>query len=156
MNITATLIGQMMTFAVLVWFIMKYLWDPMTRMLEERKIRIADGLAAAERGKHEHELAQSRALDVIKDGKQQAAEIIAQAQKRAAEIVEESKDQARAEGQRIVHSANAEIEQEINRAREHLRQDVAKLAVAGASQVLQREIDESSHDALLTELAAKI
>lgn len=156
MNITATLFGQMMTFAVLVWFVMKYLWDPMTQMLDERKVRIADGLAAAERGKHEHELAQKRARDVIKEGKEQAAEIIAQAQKRAVDIVEESKEQARGEGERIIHSANAEIEQEINRAREHLRQEVAKIAVAGASKVLQREIDDSSHDALLSELVAKI
>ena len=156
MNITATLIGQMMTFAVLVWFIMKYLWDPMTQMLEDRKVRIADGLAAAERGKHEQELAQNRALEVIKEGKQHAADIIAQAQKRANEIVEESKDQAKEEGVRIVHAANAEIEQEIHRAREQLRKSVASIALTGAEKVLAREIDESSHDALLTELAGKI
>ena len=97
MNITATLIGQMITFAVLVWFVQRFLWEPMLRMLEDRKARVAEGLAAAERGKHEHEMAQNRALELIKEGKQQSAELIAQAQRRASEIVDEAKDQARIE-----------------------------------------------------------
>lgn len=156
MNVTATLFGQMLTFAVLVWFVNRFLWGPMTRMMEDRKKRIADGLAAAERGKHEQELAEKRAAEVIHEAKEQASEIIAQAQKRSNEIVEEAKDSARAESERIVAAANAEIEQEVHRAREQLRGQVATLAVAGASRIMEREIDAANHQQMLDELAAEI
>ena len=96
MNVTATLIGQIIVFALLIWFVNRFLWGPLTRVMEDRKKRIADGLAAAERGKHEQELAAQHAADVLKEAKDKAAEIIAQAQKRASEIVEEAKDTARA------------------------------------------------------------
>jgi len=155
-NVTATLIGQMLTFAVLVWFINRYLWDPMTRMMEDRRKRIADGLAAAERGKHEQELAERRAKEHIHEAKEKAAEIIAQAQRRANEMIEEAKEAARAEGERIKASANAEIDQEVNRAKQALRGQVVSLSVAGASRVLRREIDDKAHEELLKDLVAQI
>ena len=156
MNINATLLGQAIAFFVFVWFCMKYVWPPIIAALDERKKKIADGLAAAERGKHEQELAQQRAAEVIAQAKQEAATIIAQAQKRANEIVDESKNTARVEGERILASANAEIEQEVNRAREQLRGQVVSIAVAGAGKVLKREIDAKAHDELLKDLVAQI
>ena len=156
MNINATLIGQSIAFFLFVWFCMKFVWPPIMSALEERKKKIADGLAAAERGKHEHELAQKRAKDVIQEAKEQAANIIAQAQKRASEIVEESKETARTEGERMISAASAEIEQEVNRAKEQLRGQVVTLSVAGAAKVLDREIDESAHDELLQDLVSQI
>lgn len=156
MNINATLIGQSITFIVFVWFTMKYVWPPIMSALEERKKKIADGLAAAERGKHEQELAEQRAAELIAQAKQEAAAIIAQAQKRANEIVDESKNTARVEGERILATANAEIEQEVNRAREQLRGQVVSIAVAGAGKVLKREIDAKAHDDLLQDLVAQI
>lgn len=156
MNINATLIGQSIAFFIFVWFCMKYVWPPIMKALEERKAKIADGLAAAERGQHEQELAEKRAVEVIHEAKEQASEIIAQAQKRANEIVEEAKDNARAEGERLVAAANAEIEQEMNRAKEHLRGQVVSLSVAGASKVLSREIDEKAQEDLLKDLVAQI
>ena len=105
-----TLLGQMGTFAVLVFFVWRFLWGPLTRVLEERTKRIADGLAAAERGKHEQELAERRAADVIKEARSEAQEIIARGEKRATEIIEESKSEARAEGGgRIVASMTATL-----------------------------------------------
>jgi F-type H+-transporting ATPase subunit b len=155
-NVTATLIGQMLTFAVLVWFIRGVLWDPMLRMLEERKKRIADGLAAADRGLKEKELGEKRAMEVIHEARDKAAEVIALAQKRAAEIIEEAKEAGRAEGERMVAGARAEIEQEANRARETLRQDVINLALKGAEQILAREVDATQHRAMLDKLAAEL
>ncbi len=156
MNINATLIGQAISFIFFVWFTMKFVWPPIMSALEERKKKIADGLAAAERGKHEQELAEQRAKEVISEAKQEASNIIAQAQKRANEIVEEAKETARAEGDRIVAAANAEIEQEVNRAKEHLRGQVVSIAVAGAGKVLRREIDAKAHDDLLQDLVSQI
>ena len=156
MNINATLIGQAISFAVFVWFCMKYVWPPIMAALEERKTKIADGLAAAERGKHEQELAEQRAKDLLKEAKEEAAGILAQAQKRASEIVEEAKDTARTEGDRIVAAANAEIEQEVNRAKENLRGQVVSLAVAGAGKVIGKELDAAAHDALLQDLVSQI
>ena len=156
MNINLTLLGQSLTFIVFVWFCMKFVWPPIMNALEERKKKIADGLAAAERGAHEQELAEKRAAEVLHEAKQQAQDILAQAQKRASEIIEESKTTAREEGERILAAANAEIEQEANRAREELRGQVASLAIAGASKVLKREVDAAANEDLLKDLVAQL
>ena len=156
MNINATLIGQSIAFFVFVWFVMQFVWPLLIHALEERKERIADGLAAAEKSKQEQALAEKAAVEHIAEAKQQAADIVALAQKRASEIVEEAKDGAKEEASRIKAAANAEIEQEVNRAREHLRQQVAAIAIAGAEKVLKREIDEKAHGDLVNELIAQI
>ncbi|MEJ2693562.1 MAG: F0F1 ATP synthase subunit B [Candidatus Thiodiazotropha sp.] len=156
MNINLTLIGQLLTFVIFVWFTMKYVWAPITGALETRKKEIADGLAAAERGQHEQELAKERAKDVLHEAKSQAADIVAQAQKRGAEIVDEAKGTARTEGERIVQAAQAEIEQETNRAREHLRTKVGELAVSGAEKILRKEINASAHKDIVEALAKEI
>ena len=156
MNINLTLFGQMISFAVFVWFTMKYVWPPILHALAERKSKIAEGLAAAERGHREQELGQKRAKDILREAKQQASEIMSQAQQRAAEIVEESKAEARAEGERLISAAKAEIEQETNRAREELREKVAGLAVAAAGKILQKEIDAAAHKALIDSFANRI
>lgn len=156
MNINLTLIGQSITFAVFVWFCMKYVWPPIMAALAERKKLIADGLAAGERGKHELELASKRAADVLREAKQQAAEVIAQAEKRGTEIIEEAKHAAKAEGDRMIAAARAEIEQEATRAREMLREQVAVLAVAGAERILRREIDAKAHADLLEALKKEL
>lgn len=156
MNINLTLIGQLLTFVVFVWFTMKFVWTPIMGALEKRRKEIADGLAAAERGQHEQELAKERVKDVLHDAKVQAGDIVAQAQKRASEIIDEAKGNARTEGERLLHAAQAEIEQETNRAREQLREKVAELAVAGAEKILQKEIDAAAHKDIVNALANEI
>ena len=156
MNITATLFAQIVAFALFIWFVNKVLWGPVTKMLADRQKRIADGLAAADKGKHEMELAEERAKELLRDAKNQASEIIAQAEKRGNEIVEESKQTARTEGERIKATAQAELDQEVNRAREQLRSQVAGIAVAGAQRILSREIDAKAHSDLLKDLVAQI
>lgn len=156
MNMNLTLIGQAISFAIFVWFCLKYVWPPVLKALEERESRIADGLAAAERGKHELELAEQRAGDVIRDGKDKAQDFITQAQKRADEIVEAAKVTAREEAERIKAAASAEIEQNRNQARDDLRAHVARLAVSGAEQILMREVDEKAHREVLDKLAANL
>ena len=149
MNINMTLIGQSITFAIFVWFCMKFVWPPIVSALEARKKLIADGLAAADRGKHELELAAKRASETMHEAKLKASDIIAQAEKRAMQIVEEAKDAAKDEGDRMIASAKAEIEQESHRAREALRGEVAALVVAGAGKVLRREVNAQAHADLL-------
>jgi F-type H+-transporting ATPase subunit b len=156
MNITVTLIGQMVAFILLIWFVNKVLWGPLSKMMADRQKRIADGLSAADKGKHELDLAEKRAKDVLKDAKGQAAEIIVHAQKRATEIEEEAKEKARAEAERIVAAARAEIEREVNQAKEQLRAHVASIALSGVEKILKKEIDAKTHNALLTDLAAQI
>jgi F-type H+-transporting ATPase subunit b len=156
MNINLTLFMQMIAFGVFVWFCMKYVWPPIVNALAERKTKIAEGLAAAERGHHEQELGQKRAKEIMHEAKQQAAEIVSQAQRRAADIVEEAKGDARSEGERLVAAAKAEIEQETNRAREELREKVAELAVAAAGKILEKEIDAAAHKSLVDSFAKQI
>lgn len=156
MNVTATLFGQILVFALLIWFIKAFLWEPMRNVMENRKKRIADGLAAAERGQKEQEEAEQQVRQQLNAAKQQASEIISQAQRRASEIVEEAKREAREEGERIKAAAQSDIEQEINRAREGLRKQVAMISIAAAEQVLKKEIDAKAHSAVLDDLAAQI
>ena len=156
MNINATLIGQSIAFFVFVWFVMKYVWPPLIAALDERKKTIADGLAAAERGQHEQELAEKKAAEYLKDAKEQATDVLAQAQKRASEIIEEAKNGAKEEAERIVAAAQASIDQEVNRAKEQLRQQVASIAVSGAEKVLKREIDEKAHADIVDDLITQI
>jgi F-type H+-transporting ATPase subunit b len=156
MNINLTLIGQLLAFVVFVWFTKKFVWTPIIAALNERKAKIADGLAAAERGQHEQELAKERAVEELKKAKAQAAEIINQANKRAGEIVDEAKENARSEGERILAAAQAEIEQETNRARETLRGKVAELAVSGAEKILRREINSDAHSEVLDAVAKQL
>lgn len=156
MNINVTLFLQMISFAAFVWFCMKFVWPPIVNALAERKTKIAEGLAAAERGQHEQELGQKRAKEIMHEAKQQAAEVVNQAHKRAAELMEEAKGDARSEGERLITAAAAEIELEANRAREELREKVAALAVAAAEKILQKEIDASAHATLVDSFAKQL
>lgn len=156
MNVNATIIGQLITFWILIWFVMKYVWGPITSMMEARAKRIADGLAAGERGKHELDLASKRGTQVLHEAKQKASEILAQAEKRAGQIVEDGKASAKVEGDRLLAGAKAEIEQEVHRAKEGLRQQVADLAVAGAEKILRREIDAKAHAELLASIKSEL
>ncbi len=154
MNVTATLFGQMITFAVLIWFINRVLWEPLTRAMTERAGRIKEGLEAAEHGKEQEKLAEKHAKKTIRKAKDRASEIIIHAQERSSEIMEGAKKDAKEESRRILAAAQAEIEREINQARERLRRDMAGLIVEGAGQVLKSEIDAARHDALLNDLTA--
>lgn len=149
MNINLTLIGQSITFAIFVWFCMKFVWPPIVTALEVRRKQIADGLAAADRGKHELELAARKSAEFLHEAKLKAADIITQAEKRSAQIVDEAKNLAKVEGERQIAAAQAEIGQEIHRARESLREQVADLVVAGAEKVLRREVNAQAHADLL-------
>jgi F-type H+-transporting ATPase subunit b len=155
-TLNATLIGQAITFAILIWFIMRFVWPPIMAALDERARKIEEGLAAAERGKRDLELAAKRAADVLREAKQKAAEIITQGERRRDEIIEEAKSTAKAEGERLLSGARAEIGQEIYRAREALRQQVSELAVAGAERILRREIDPKAHADLLAAIQSQI
>jgi F-type H+-transporting ATPase subunit b len=156
MNINLTLIAQMIAFAVFVAFCMKYVWPPIMKALEERANKIAEGLAAAERGEQEQELGRKRALEVMHKAKADAAEIVSQAQKRYNEILEQAKRDADAEAARRKAAANAELEQQTNRAREELRERVSNLAVAAAEKILQKEIDANAHKALVESFAKQV
>ena len=156
MNITATLFAQVSAFVLLIWFVNKFLWGPLSTMMADRTKRIADGLAAGEKGKHELELAEKRAKESLHEAKVQAGEIIAQAEKRANEIIDEAKGKAREEGDRIKAAANAEIEQEANRAKEQIREQVASIAVAAAGKILEKEVDAKAHEKLIKDLATQI
>lgn len=154
MNINLTLIGQSIAFAIFVWFCMKFIWPPIVKALEDRRTRIADGLAAAEEGRREKEKAEEEVEERLKEAREQAKDIIANAKKQAEGVVEEARDEARAEGERILKAARAEIDQQTNQAREELRREVVKIALSGAEQVLMREVDPKAHSDALNKLAS--
>jgi F-type H+-transporting ATPase subunit b len=155
-SINLTLIVQMVVFALLIWFTMKFVWPMVLGALDERARRIADGLAAAEQGQKDLAQAQTRADEAIREARSKAVQIVDQAQHRANELIDQAKVAALAEGERLVASAQQQIQLESQRARETLRKEVAGLALAGASQLLEREIDPKAHKELLDRLAGQI
>ena len=156
MDPNISLIGQMVTFLIFVGVVMKFIWPPLMEAVEERRKKIADGLAAAERGQQDLAKAESRVEELITDARGQAAEILDQARARANEIIAEGKAEGQRERDRQLMAARAEIEQETNSAREALRNQVSAVALAGAEKILKREIDAASHEALLADMAQQI
>ncbi|HNH42972.1 MAG TPA: F0F1 ATP synthase subunit B [Agitococcus sp.] len=156
MNINATLLGQAISFAIFVWFCMKFVWPPLTAALAERQKKIADGLNAASKAQDDLKAAQDQVAQELKAAKDQAAQLIEQANRRAGQLVEEAKSQAVVESERIKAQAREQIEQETNRARDQLRAQVAALAVAGAEKILQAEVNANAHAAMLSKLAAEL
>lgn len=156
MDINITLIVQMLVFISFVWFTMKFVWPPLSRALEERQEKIAAGLAAAERGRKELELAQHRVTTELKQAKAQAHDIIEKANYRAAQLLEEAKEDARHEAQRQIKLAQEQFAQEVNSTKASLRMQLASLAVAGAEKILGREVDENTNKALLDQLIEEI
>ena len=152
MSINATLIGQAIWFALFIWITMKYVWPPLQKAMADRQAQIAEGLAAAERGKHEQDLAAKRSADALRQAKETSAEIVAQAEKRAQQIVDEAKGNAKVEADKVVAGAKAEIDQEVERAKQQLRERVAELAVAGAEKILRKEVNASVHANMLAAL----
>ena len=156
MNLNATLFAQIIVFFILVWFTMRFVCPPIAKALDERADKIAEGLAAAERGKSDFEQAEKKVAELLAEGRNQVAEMVTNAEKRAAQIVEEAKSQASHEAARITAQAKADVDQEANRAREALREQVAALAVKGAESILRREVDVQQHAQILSTLKQEL
>ncbi|MEW6099484.1 MAG: F0F1 ATP synthase subunit B [Pseudomonadota bacterium] len=156
MNLNATLLAQIVVFAILWWFTMKFVWPPITKALDERAKKIADGLAAADKAKLELSAANKRVEEQLAQTRDEAAKVLADAEKRAQAIIEEAKKRAEDEGAKIVAQAKAEAEQQMVQAREALREQVAVLAVKGAEQILKREVNAGVHADLLNRLKTEL
>ena len=156
MDINMTLLGQTIAMIVFVWFTMKFIWPPVMNAIEERQTKIADGLAAAERGQQSLDSAKEEAAAIVSDARKQATGILDQAHARANEIIAAGKAEGARERERQLQAGRAEIEQEANRAREELRGQVSAIAVASAEKILMREIDPRTHEDILTRLAAEL
>lgn len=154
MNITITLIAQSLSFFLFVVFTMKYIWPPLTEALEQRRKKIADGLAEAEEGHRQLEAAEKEVSALLSEGKRKSREIIGQAEKRRDEIIEQARRDADAEGERILAAARSEVAQQRQSAKDTLRAEVSALAIIGAERILQREVDKTAHNEVLNKLSA--
>ena len=152
MNLNLTLLGQMITFAVFIWFTMKFVWPPIMKAIRQRQKEIADGLAAAERGKKELELAKHRSVETIRDAKLKASQLIDQAHARALQIVEEAKETARHDVEHMLQHGKEEVTQMMETARDHIREEVSTLAVTGAEKIMEKDVDQKTHDKMLNHL----
>ncbi len=156
MNLNATLFFQMIVFFVLAWFTMKFVWPPLTKAMDDRRQKIADGLAAAEKGKADLAQAQARVSLMEAAAKTENHARVAEAEKQAAALIDQARREAEAEKARIVAQARQDALQEAQRVRETLRGEVAVLAVKGAEQILRREVDAKAHAELLDQLKAQL
>jgi F-type H+-transporting ATPase subunit b len=157
MNISVTqMLSQVVMFAAFIWFCARFVWPPLMRAIENRQKQVAEGLAAAEKGRQSLEQSARQAEQTIAEARARATEIIGQAERRATQLIEEARAAAKEEGNREKAAAKAEIEQEYTRAREQLRGHVAALAVAGAEKILRREVDARTHGDLLADVSSQL
>ncbi|HET8869777.1 MAG TPA: F0F1 ATP synthase subunit B [Aquabacterium sp.] len=156
MNLNATLIAQIVVFMILWWFTMKFVWPPITKALDERAGKIADGLAAADKAKLELANANKSVQEQLSQSREEIAKRIADAEKRGNALVEDAKSRATAEADKIVADAKAEAAQLVVQAREALREQVAGLAIKGAEQILRREVSAQVHADLLNRLKSEL
>ena len=156
MNINSTLFLQAVVFAILVWFTMKFVWPPITKALDERALKISDGLAAADKAKSELASANKRVESELATSRNETAARLADADRRGQGIVEEAKARAVEEANKIIAAAQSEAAQQTVKAREALREQVALLAVKGAEQILRKEVNAGVHADLLSRLKAEL
>ncbi|PIQ42861.1 MAG: F0F1 ATP synthase subunit B [Gammaproteobacteria bacterium CG11_big_fil_rev_8_21_14_0_20_46_22] len=156
MQINLTLIGQMITFGIFIWFTMKYIWPPLIKAIHDRQARIAEGLSAADKGQKELELAKHRSVKLLQEAKLEASQLIEKANKRSNEILEEAKEKSRIESQNIIENAKKDVAQMQAQAKEVLRQDVVNLSVLGAQKILEREVDATAHSQMLKTLSEQL
>ncbi|MFW8566201.1 F0F1 ATP synthase subunit B [Orrella sp. 11846] len=156
MNLNATLFFQMIVFFVLAWVTMKFIWPPLIKAIDERRQKIADGLAAAEKGQSDLAQSQARIVAMEEAAKSDLHARTVDAEKHGQQIIEQARAEAEVERARIVEQARQEAELEMQRARDALRDQVASLAVQGASKILRREVDANAHAELLTQLKAQL
>lgn len=156
MNINLTLLGQIITFSLFVWFTYRFVWPPLTKALNERQAKIADGLAAAERGHVALEKAIAQSEENIKQSKEEASNIILMAKKQSDVIVDAARQQAHEEGQRIIQQAQSELDRMVADAKETLRKQVATLAMLGAEKILEHSVDQNTHHQMLEKLVEEI
>jgi len=155
-NLNATLFFQMIVFFVLAWFTMRFIWPPLTKAMDDRRQKIADGLAAADKGKADLAQAQARINLIEANAKSDNHARMVEAEKQAASIIDQARREAESEKARILAQAQQDAQQEVQRVREALRADVAALAVKGAEQILKREVDANAHAGLLDQLKAQL
>lgn len=153
MNINLTLFGQMIMFAMFVWFCMRFIWPPIVNAMTERQKRIESGLIAAERGFSEQKEAEQKAAKMLEQSKDQAAEIIANATKQSQNLVQIAKDDAKVAADKIKVAANAELEQDTIRVRGELKTELSGLVMQGVRAVLGKEVDAKTHQSMLDKLA---
>ena len=156
MDINITLVGQMITFAIFVVFTMKFVWPPLRKALDERREKIADGLASADRASRELEVAKRQSAEVLREAKAKATEIIDGAYTRAHKVDEQAKEGAIVAADKIKSMAMAEIEQEKIKAKVELKTELVTLAMAGASKIISAQVDEQASNEILKDFVAKI
>lgn len=156
MNLNATLLGQMITFALFVWFTMRYVWPPITKALHERQKKIAEGLAAAERGVHELELAQNKIKQQLRDAKSQAVEMIEHANKRGVQIIEQAQLEAKQEGERMIALAKEQIVEQAQVTKQALRQEISEMVIQVAQRVLAKNIDRAANHDLIAKFIEEV
>lgn len=156
MNLNATLLGQMTTFGLFVWFTMKYIWPPVIKAMQERQQKIADGLGAAERGVHALELSKKESAHLLQQAKEEAASVVERANQRSVRLVEEAKKLGRDESERLVAQGHADVETILVQTKAALREEAVNIAIAGIQKVYGAKITKTTHDHLLNELIEQV
>jgi F-type H+-transporting ATPase subunit b len=155
-NLGLTLLGQMITFAIFVWFTMKFVWPAIERALEERRNIIIEGLTAAEKGHSMLLDAAEKSKQELKQAREKCNEIIAAASNQAQQILNEAKLDAEQERDNILAAGKDRLKHEISQAQTTLQTQLADIVMLGAEKILTRSINVADHKDLLDKLAKEM
>lgn len=156
MNLNATMLGQAISFVIFVWLCMKYIWPPLTELLDKRQREIAEGLIHSENAAKELELARANGDKLLNDAKKSASELVEQGNKRRSQIIDDAKAEAEAEKTRIIAQGQAELDSERNRIRQELRREMSDLVIETAEKLINQNLDSAANRELVNKLIKDI
>ena len=156
MNVNATFFAELLAFSIFIFITYRYLWPSFSSILDERRDEISKGLEAASESQKKLEAAQDQSRKIIEDAKSEASTLLNQAGTRGDQIVEEAQTQATEEQQKIKLAAEADIEQNVSKAKETLKQEVSSLVLAGATKILEKEVNAESNKEIIDDLIKEL
>ncbi|HLZ71850.1 MAG TPA: F0F1 ATP synthase subunit B [Dehalococcoidia bacterium] len=147
-----TLLAFIINFGILLFLLKQFLYGPVLKMLDERRQRIQEALAAADRAAESARESETRVQEQIRQGQIQAQEIVANAQQIAQRIQDDATRQGQERQQQLVTQAQATIRQESEAARADLRREFADLTILAAEKVINQSLDRQAHLRLINEV----
>jgi F-type H+-transporting ATPase subunit b len=139
----------MINFFLLLFLLTFVLYKPITKMLDERAVKIKESLDKAEQIKQESVRAEESVKAQVEAGRKEGQAIIAQAAQNAERVKEEAKAEARKEAEALVLKAQAQIESDREESFNKLRREFADLAVLAAEKVIEQSLDKKAHERLI-------
>ena len=148
-SVNITIIFQILSFLIVLYFINRWLAKPVTKVMLERQTRVREALAAADRAREEAAAQQQRQIEEFNAARAEAQAVLASARAAADKMGEERLVQARAEADRLIEQARRAIAQEREQTKQELRAYVVDLTIEASRRVIGATLDLGTQHQLI-------